>query len=99
MKNLYTIFIEIIDGGTYIEQIFEEDEYLALLKWFEYMKKSNSVKEFNKNNVLDIIFDLTKNVEDYKPLKIDNKINVWCTFFSLEDISVLINIVLTVTKP
>jgi hypothetical protein len=94
--NLYTIIVEIFDGGTYISQVFEKDEYSSLKKWINDIFINSEIEEFTIEDMVALKKDIFN--DDYKPNKMLDRINVWSSFFTIKDKGVLINIVLTIVN-
>lgn len=92
-ENLYTIIIEVFNGGTYISQIYAEDEYISIKKWGYELLENNIIDEFTNDDVKMLVNQI--NDKECSPVKVKDRINVWCSFFNFNNMGVLLNIIKT----
>lgn len=87
--SFYTFILE-CDGGTFVHQLFAEDELEATRKWFAYVRSSNLFPLKTKG--LNALITEFGN-DGLVPL--DQCVNVWCFSGHFDDHYILVNIIKT----
>ena len=77
--ELYTIIFD-YKGGTYVFQLYANDEYAACLKWAEELD-TGEIEYIGVKLKEKLLLEL--NNEDNKPLLLKDRINIWFTMVTL----------------
>lgn len=87
--SFYTFILE-CDGGTFVHQIFAEDEVEATQKWFAYARSSKNLPLKPQGlNALIAEFD------DDGLVPLDQCVNIWCFSGHFDNKYTLVNIIKT----
>lgn len=87
--SFYTFILE-YDGGTFVYQVFAEDEVEATQKWFTYARSSKDLP-FKSRDLNALIAEF----EDDGLVLLDQCINIWCFSGHFDNKYILVNIIKT----
>jgi len=87
--NLYTVILD-FKGGTYISQIEENNEELALHRWVRSV--DHTLSELDSEDRKVFTFDMDHALTPLLDLQ-----NIWCATFLINDSVALVNIINTKT--
>ena len=85
----YTFILE-YDGGTFVYQVFAEDEVEAAQKWFTYARSSKDLPLKSRG-----LNALIAEFEDDGLFLLDQCINIWCFSGHSDNKYILVNIIKT----